>query len=78
MMPLCADQGVGVIPWSPLARGGCAAVEQKQSPSARSSDEFGKRLYPRPEEADRHVVDRVGQVASNRTSRGRRWRWRGC
>ncbi|MFH9347525.1 aldo/keto reductase [Kitasatospora sp. NPDC017646] len=62
MLPLCADQGVGVIPWSPLARGRLA--RQWDSVSARSeSDAFGKTLYP---DTDREIVDRLGRLAAKR------------
>lgn len=59
MLPLCADEGIGVIPWSPLARG--RLTRQWDSATARSeTDEFSERLY---RDSDRHIVDAVGQVA---------------
>ncbi|MFF7586070.1 aldo/keto reductase [Kitasatospora purpeofusca] len=62
MLPLCEDQGVGVIPWSPLARGRLA--RKWDSVSARSeTDEFGKILY---RDNDREIVDRLGQLAAKR------------
>jgi aryl-alcohol dehydrogenase (NADP+) len=62
MMPLCRDQGVGAIPWSPLARG--RLTRPWESSTNRSeSDEFGRSLY---NEADRPVVDRVGEIAEKR------------
>ena len=62
MMPLCADQGVGVIPWSPLARG--RLTRSWDATTARSeTDAFGKMLY-RPE--DRTIVERVAEVAEAR------------
>ncbi|SHM11084.1 aldo/keto reductase [Actinacidiphila paucisporea] len=62
MLPLCADQGVGVIPWSPLARG--RLTRAWDTTSARSeTDEFGKTLY---QETDRHIVDAVAAVADER------------
>ncbi len=67
MMGLCAAEGIGVIPWSPLARGRLARPwDQKESTERAGSDEFGKTLYARTEEADRAVVDRVGEVAAAR------------
>jgi aryl-alcohol dehydrogenase-like predicted oxidoreductase len=67
MLGLCAAEGVGVIPWSPLARGRLARPwEEKDSTGRAASDEFGKTLYAGTEEADRAVVDRVGEVASAR------------
>ena len=62
MLPLCIDQGVGVIPWSPLARGRLA--REWDSVSVRSeSDEFGKTLY---RDSDREIVERLGQLAAKR------------
>lgn len=59
MMPLCVDQGVGVIPWSPLARG--RLTRPWDDTTARSdTDEFGKHLY-QPD--DRIIVERVAEVA---------------
>jgi aryl-alcohol dehydrogenase-like predicted oxidoreductase len=67
MLGLCAAEGVGVIPWSPLARGRLARPwEEKESTGRAASDEVGKRLYAGTEPADRAVVDRVGEVASAR------------
>jgi aryl-alcohol dehydrogenase-like predicted oxidoreductase len=62
MLPLCADQGVGVIPWSPLARGRLARAWD-ESTERSSTDEFGKSLYV---EGDRTIVERVGEVAAER------------
>src|ERR1700710_542513 len=62
MLPLCADEGIGVIPWSPLARG--RLTREWDSQTARSeTDEFGKSLYS---EGDRAIVERVAQVAEAR------------
>ncbi len=62
MIPLCRDQGVGLIPWSPLARGRLA--RPWDTTSARSeTDEFGKTLY---HEGDRAIVEAVGEVAAAR------------
>src|SRR5215207_5077409 len=67
MMGLCAAEGIGVIPWSPLARGRLARPwDQKGSTERAGSDEFGKTLYAATEEADRAVVDRLGEVAGAR------------
>jgi len=65
MLPLCADQGVAVIPWSPLARG--RLTRDRQQDTARSgTDEFGRTLYAGAEEADRQIIDAVGAVAEQR------------
>jgi aryl-alcohol dehydrogenase (NADP+) len=67
MLPLCASQGIGVIPWCPLARGRLTRPWDERSASDRAaSDEFGKTLYASTEDADRHVVDAIGRVASAR------------
>jgi len=64
MIPLCVDQGIGVIPWSPLARGFLAGnrTQEKSGVTTRSkSDEFAHRLYYQPE--DFTIVDRVKAVS---------------
>ena len=62
MIPFCADQGVGVTPWSPLARGKVARPWGEQTRRAET-DQFGKRLYG---EADKPVVDAVQAIAAQR------------
>ena len=62
MLPLCADSGVGVIPWSPLARGRLARPWDEQTERS-GTDEFGKTLYV---EGDREIVDAVSSVAAER------------
>ena len=63
VLPLCADQGIGVIPWSPLARG--RLTRDWDAATARSeTDEFGKRLY---RESDRGIVEAVAKVARARS-----------
>ena len=63
MLPLCAAEGVGVIPWSPLARG--RLTRDWDAASARSeTDEFGKSLYAATAAADKLVVDSVTEVAA--------------
>lgn len=65
MMPLCRDEGVGVIPWSPLARGWLARpAGEKESTARGESDDFSARLYDFPE-AD-EIIRRVGDVADDR------------
>ena len=60
MLPLCVDQGIGVIPWSPLARGRLARPWDEVTERSQS-DAFGSRLYQ--EVDDRPVVERVAEVA---------------
>jgi aryl-alcohol dehydrogenase (NADP+) len=67
MIPLCRDQGVGIIPWSPLARGFLAGNRPapKEGETARAkSDDFAHQLYYR--ETDFKVVDTVQGVAAER------------
>lgn len=66
MLPLCAAEGVGVIPWSPLARGRLARPWQSTTTTRTENDQFGKGLYGATEEADRRIVDRVSEIAQNR------------
>src|SRR5690349_20872437 len=64
MLDLCRDQGIGVVPWSPLARGRLArAWEEAPSTVRGGSDPWGDGLYAATREADRQVIDRVGEVA---------------
>ncbi len=64
MLPLCADEGIGVIPWSPLARGRLTR-DWDESTERSQSDQFGKTLYGAID-ADRDVVARVAEVAAAR------------
>ena len=66
MMPLCRYQGVGVIPWSPLARGKLARPWQAEATMRSGSDGYGKSLYTKTADADRPVVDRLAEVAAAR------------
>jgi aryl-alcohol dehydrogenase-like predicted oxidoreductase len=64
MYPLCADEKIGAIPWSPLARG--RLTREWDTTTARSqTDEFGKTLYAMHDN-DRAIVDVVGRVAAER------------
>jgi len=64
MMPLCVDQGVGVIPWSPLARGKLTR-DWDEATERSESDEFGRTLYDTAP-SDRVIVERVAEVAAER------------
>jgi aryl-alcohol dehydrogenase-like predicted oxidoreductase len=67
MIPQCLDQGVGVIPWSPLARGllaGNRSREGERKTTRANTDQFSDYLY-KPE-VDFDVVDRLGEVAAER------------
>src|SRR5580693_4950020 len=65
MAPLCRDQGVGMIPWSPLARGKLARAPEAKT-ARTETDQFGKRLYASMEEADARVQAALDQVAKGR------------
>jgi aryl-alcohol dehydrogenase-like predicted oxidoreductase len=65
MLPLCLDQGVGVIPWSPLARGRLARPWGEHTPRI-ASDAFGARLFVHTEDNDRHVAQALASVAQQR------------
>ncbi|MFE9433412.1 aldo/keto reductase [Streptomyces sp. NPDC006640] len=62
MLPLCADQGVGVLPWSPLARGRLTRGWDTATERSRN-DDFGRKLY---QEGDREIVDAVARIAADR------------
>jgi aryl-alcohol dehydrogenase-like predicted oxidoreductase len=64
MMPVCHSEGIGVIPWSPLARGRLARPWQAEPTKRWGTDLFAKVLYEQTEDADRKVVDRLGDVAA--------------
>jgi aryl-alcohol dehydrogenase (NADP+) len=65
MLPLCREEGIGVVPWSPLARGFLAGNRQrgrKDATRREQSDDYGHSLYY--SDADYDVADRVGEVAA--------------
>jgi 1-deoxyxylulose-5-phosphate synthase len=62
MLPLCLDQGIGVVPWSPLARGRLTRPWDATT-TRRETDEYGKQLYP---DQDETVVAAVARVADRR------------
>jgi 1-deoxyxylulose-5-phosphate synthase len=65
MLPLCADAGIGVLPWSPLARGRLTRDWNTQTERARA-DPYGDKIFPPTAEADRKVVEAVAAVATAR------------
>ena len=68
MVPLCIDQGVGVIPWSPLARGVLAGNRSRagdKRTTRSETDGFTDYLYSQPTDFD--VVERVAEVATDRS-----------
>ena len=67
MMPLCRARGIGLIPWSPLARGFLAGNRQrgrKDATPREQSDEFGHNLYY--SDADYDIADRVAELAKRK------------
>jgi 1-deoxyxylulose-5-phosphate synthase len=65
MMPLCTAEQIGVVPWSPLARG--RLTREWDSETARTrTDEYGNKLYVDSVDADRKVVERVAKIAAAR------------
>ena len=65
MLSLCASEGIGVIPWSPLARGRLTR-DWDETTNRTETDEFGKTLYTSAVDSDRKVVERVADVAAKR------------
>jgi aryl-alcohol dehydrogenase-like predicted oxidoreductase len=65
MMGLCAAEGVGVLPWSPLARGRLTR-DWGESSDRMETDEVGKKLYTAAEDADRKIVERVTEISVRR------------
>ncbi|WP_111746153.1 aldo/keto reductase [Salinisphaera orenii] len=66
MLPLCADQGAGVIPWSPLARGVLAGKSQDSDSTRSQTDQATRRWGLGARDSDDAVVDAVRRVAANR------------
>jgi aryl-alcohol dehydrogenase-like predicted oxidoreductase len=66
MVPLCKDQGIAIIPWSPLARGRLTRAWQAETTSRSETDRFGNTMYSRTEQDDKKVVDRLGEIAEKR------------
>jgi aryl-alcohol dehydrogenase-like predicted oxidoreductase len=66
MLPLCADQGIGVIPWSPQARGRLTRDWDYKSIRTETDEAFGRMFKNTTEEADKRIVARVAEVAKAR------------
>jgi aryl-alcohol dehydrogenase-like predicted oxidoreductase len=66
MMGLCEAEGIGVIPWSPLARGRLTRAWQSETTKRSETDQFSKVIFSKTDEADRKVVDRLGELAERR------------
>lgn len=66
MNPLCRAEGIGIVPWSPLARGRLARPWQSETTKRSETDRFGNTMYSRTEDADRTVVDCLTHIAQRR------------
>lgn len=65
MLPLCEDEGLAVIPWSPLARGRLTR-DWDDTTERQQKDEFGKTLYTQAVDSDRKIVEAVAKIAAAR------------
>ena len=66
MLPLCADQGIGVIPWSPQARGRLTRDWDYKSIRTETDEAYGRMFMTATEEADKRIVNRVAELAKAR------------
>lgn len=67
MMKLCEEEGIAVIPWSPLARGKLTrSVEAQNATNRAGKDKIGINLYKNSVDADHRIIQRVGEVAAKR------------
>ena len=66
MLPLCQAEGIGVIPWSPLARGRLARPNDAEATNREKKDRFGAAVYKTIGDGDRKIIDEVGRIASAR------------
>jgi aryl-alcohol dehydrogenase-like predicted oxidoreductase len=66
MIGLCKSENIGVIPWSPLARGRLARPWEAERTRRFDTDQFGKSMYSKTEDDDHRVVDRLGEIAEKR------------
>src|SRR5882757_7946351 len=66
MLPLCKSEGIGVIPWSPLARGRLARPSNAEATNRSEKDQYGARIFAKLADSDRKIIDEVGTIASAR------------
>jgi 1-deoxyxylulose-5-phosphate synthase len=66
MIPLCRDQGIGLIPWSPLARGRLARAPEEKPTKRSATDRFSSALYSPMADADQRVLSAVDALAKAR------------
>ncbi|MBC8000553.1 MAG: aldo/keto reductase [Leptolyngbya sp.] len=65
MIPLCKDEEIGLMPWSPLARGRLTR-DWDETTERSETDEYGKKLYTQTADVDRKIVERVTAIAEKR------------
>jgi 1-deoxyxylulose-5-phosphate synthase len=66
MIPLCREEGIGIIPWSPLARGRLTRPWQSEATKRSETDNFGNAMYRKTEEADQKVVEALTELSKKR------------
>lgn len=66
MIPLCQAEGIGIIPWSPLARGRLARPWKSETTKRSETDRFGNTMYSQTEAAACRIVERLGQLSQKR------------
>ena len=66
MQRLCVAEGIGMLPWSPLARGRLARPWKSEQTKRLETDKFGNIMYSRTEEDDKRVVERLKEIAEKR------------
>ena len=65
MLPLCKDERIAVLPWSPLARGRLARSSETETPRTQT-DIYADKLFAASTESDREVVEQVAAIAAAR------------
>lgn len=65
MLPLCSNEGVAVLPWSPLARGRLTR-DSSESSTRNDTDAVTAKLYEATQEVDRKVIEAVAKIAADR------------
>ncbi|PJE16602.1 aldo/keto reductase [Legionella sp.] len=66
MFPLCQEEKIAILPWSPLARGRLARSLESQATIRSQTDQVGKKLYDHSREADNQVIKQVNRIAQQR------------
>ena len=78
MLPLCRAEGIGSIPYSPLASGRLTRDWSSESTLRAETDQIAKGKYDATTDTDRKVVERVAEIAEKQGFRARISRWPGC